>query len=193
MPEFKDSVAAEQAEELVTTADFKSNPQVHRRRRHPIGRRNVGGGVRTSRIGPWDGASGRDAIQERLDRARAAVVDKPVELPCTKYSTEVVGKPSPYRQEDATERGHRHGESNCCGRKVYLSGKNCKCGCGKGIIRKMFAALWPFKRSRKEQVPVASGEGEGGTRQSHRQRSSGGRCFRPKNRSANQRSRSTGA
>jgi hypothetical protein len=193
MPEFKDSVTAEEAEELVTTADFK--PQIRRRRRHPIGRGNAGGsaGGRThpSNIGPWDGSQARDVVQERLDRL--ATGDKSVESCCaqvdSKYSTEVVGKPSPHRREESGNQRGRHGGSGCCGRGAHSQEKNCTCG--KGLLRKVLGAIWPFKRSQKEQ-----GTADAEEKNSHppqRQRSGGGRYFRQRSRSSHQRPRSPGS
>jgi hypothetical protein len=191
MPEFKDSVAAEQAEELVTTADFSPKPPVRRRRRHPIGRGNAGGRAHPSNIGPWDGSGGRDVVQERLDRL--ATADKPAESCCAhgdaKYSTEVVGKPSPHRREDSAPhpRG-KHAGPGCCCRGAHPQEKNCSCG--KGILQKVLGAIWPFKRPQKEQE---TDTGEKSVRPPQRGSGGGGRYFRQRNRSTHHRPRSPGA
>jgi hypothetical protein len=182
MPEFKDSVPARQAEELVTTVDFNSQNQSRRRRRHPIGRENMGKRTHASvHVGPWDGVISRDMVQERMDRMAAANKSEESggEQKNSKcYSTEVIGKPSPYKNDGPANQRGRSGHACKCHGTHSPDGN---CGARKGIFRKMLGAIWPFKRADK-------GNEAGGEEKSMRQRGCGGRHFRPRNRSTQQRS-----
>jgi hypothetical protein len=183
MPEFKDSVAAGQAEELVTTENLNPTPPIRRRRRHPIGRGNVGGRAHPpAKMGLWDGTNARDTIQERLDHAAMAAksAEPPSPQEDSKYSTAVIGNPSPHRREDAANQRGRHGCASCRGHGGHAQEKNC--AGGKGILRKVLGAIWPFKRAEK-------GTEEEGARPPQRQQGGGRRYFRPRNRPGHQRSR----
>lgn len=194
MPEFKDSVAAEQAEELVTTADFAPKPQAQRRRRHPIGRGNTAKRAHTFNMGPWDGSNVHDVVQERLDRM--ATADKPAEPSSvqgdTKYSTMVVGNPSPHRREDSQNRRSHHGGCNCGGHTGMHPCEKRR-SCGKGILRKVLGVFGLFKSHRKDAAADASAgtknENQTPCQQGGTNGDGGKRHFRPRNRFSNQRSR----
>ncbi|MDR1456818.1 MAG: hypothetical protein LBI34_02055 [Puniceicoccales bacterium] len=194
MPEFKDSAPAEQTEELVTITDFNHQNTTRHRRRHPIGRGGARGkAIQSNNMGPWDGVNTRDMVQERMERM--AEPGNPTESHCTqgesKYSTAVVGRPSPHKSDGpVTQRGRHSTSCHHCKNHGENSQKK-SCSCGGGILRKVLSAIWPFKRCNKVAGP--DGEEKNTCQAAPRQRSGGGRHFRPRNRSPQNRSRTPGA